>query len=142
LNGKNYDIEKSKEKMLIVFDDCFFSNTDITKCIRDIIYNGRHYNISIILSTQYPLALSPRLRTNLDYVFLFADNCTPTKKILHDHYAGMFPTFEKFKDTLSKVTTNYNSLVICNRPRVDDIQYYRANPVIDNPVINSDNESS
>lgn len=53
----------------------------------------------------------------------------------------MFPTFEKFRDTLLKVTTNYNSLVICNRS-VGNVQYYRANPVIDNLVINSDNDNS
>lgn len=80
LNEKKYNIEKLKEKMLIVFDDCFFSNTHITNCIKDIIYNGRHYNISIILSIQYPLAISPQLRINFDYVFLFADDCISTQK--------------------------------------------------------------
>ena len=39
--------------------------------MKNIIFNGRHYNILSILTTQYAQSIPPDFRGNMDYVFIF-----------------------------------------------------------------------
>ena len=116
----------------IVIDDCLSEKNNINKCkaIKEIFFNGRHMGLFFILTMQYPLGLTPDLRTNLDYIFLFRENIAKNRKALYESYAGIFPTFACFEKTLSDVTENYGCLVIHNsgtsNKLEDTVFWYKA----------------
>ena len=47
--------------------------------IMEILMNGRHYELTYILTMQTPLGITPDLRLNFDYVFLLKEDSTINK---------------------------------------------------------------
>ena len=76
-------IEKQKEKAkdgklidprgFILMDDCLSKKSSWMKDqpIMELLFNGRHYRLMYILTMQFPLGITPELRCNFDYIFLF-----------------------------------------------------------------------
>jgi len=115
----------------LILDDCLFDNTwQKDKNIRACFMNGRHYKLLFILTMQFSLGIPPNLRTNVDYVFILRENIWSNRKRLYDHYAGMFPTFEMFCETMDQCTENYECLVIDNTSKSnrieDQVYWYKA----------------
>jgi hypothetical protein len=100
------------------------------KPIQELLYNGRHYKIMYILTMQFPLGITPELRSNFDYIFLLAEDYISNQKRIYDHYAGMFPSFDSFRQVFMQLTQDYGSMVIVNRgvknSLFDKIFYYKA----------------
>ncbi len=135
-------IEKCKEKYkkgkkvdprtFLVMDDCLASKGTWMNDgpILEIFYNGRHYQILFILTMQFPLGIRPELRCNFDYIFLLAEDFYSNQKRLYDHYAGMFPSFDFFRQVFLQVTDEYGCMVIVNRgvrkELIDKIFHYKA----------------
>ena len=102
-------LKKSREKKMIgkfidpraivVMDDCLASKGTWAKdpLVSELLFNGRHRHITYILTMQYPLGITPELRSNFDYVFLLAEDVTSNLKRIYEHYAGMFPDFNSFR---------------------------------------------
>lgn len=114
--------------LLVIIDD--INNENFNSVFEEVIYNGRHYNITTILTKQFSSGLSPELRCNFDYVFLFKDDVISNIKRLYEHYAGMFPTFKSFNDVI--LSMGSNALVISNSKKsnytFDDIvKFYSIN---------------
>lgn len=132
-------IEKAKQgkkvdpRAFLLMDDCL---ADAKAWIREkpileIFQNGRHYQLMFILTMQYPLGIPPNLRCNLDYIFLLAEDTYGIQKRLYDNYAGMFPTFESFRQVFQQLTENYGCMVIINRGNrtslSEKIFFFKAN---------------
>lgn len=103
---------------VIILDDCLSSKGTAfsDKIFTELVMNGRHYRKYLILSMQFPIGIKPEIRVNFDYVFLYNEDFLTNIKRLYEHYAGMFPSFDQFRDIFIKtVATNYNALVISNR---------------------------
>ena len=133
-----------EQNITIVLDDALFNTRDYNK-INELLYKGRHYNIRVIITLQYP-SIPPAIRANFDYIFLFQENQFRTKMTLYEHYGKIFPTYDVFVDTFNKITkdsssytsntsntsnTSYTSMVINNRTqsnRIEDkIGSYKVN---------------
>jgi hypothetical protein len=115
----------------LILDDCLYDNSwQKDKNIRACFMNGRHYKLLFILTMQFSLGIPPNLRTNVDYVFILRENIWSNRKRLYDHYAGMFPTFEMFCETMDQCTENYECLVIDNTSKSnrieDQVYWYKA----------------
>lgn len=127
------DPEYIKNKYLIVIEDSMFWDTQLfkDKNIHNLFMNWRNLHTSLILLTQYSLSIPPVLRTNIDYTFIFKDNNITNRKKIHEHYAGMIPTFELFATIMNDCTKNYESIVIdntTNSDKVEDIVFgYKVN---------------
>lgn len=135
-------IEKAKEKAklgkkvdpraFLIMDDCLGSKGTWAKdeCIMEMFFNGRHYKVMYILTMQFPLGIKPELRCNFDYIFLLAEDFYSNQKRLYDHYAGMFPNFNSFRQVFVEVTNDYGSMVIVNRGTrtnfLDKVFWYKA----------------
>lgn len=140
-------IEKSKNKfvqgkkcdprLILLMDDCLSAKGQWMrdKPILELFFNGRHHQVTYILTMQFPLGISPELRSNFDYIFLLSEDFISNKKRLYDHYAGMFPHFKAFCDVFDALTSDFGSMVISNRGVRQNIMqkifYYKA-PKIDN----------
>lgn len=136
IKEKNQRLAKEGKKidtrLFLLMDDCLSSNKEWTKdtALREILLDGRHLDITYILTMQTPLGVPPEMRDNFDYVFLlYTDNYTEQRKF-YEHYTGMFPTFNLFKDVYDRLTENYGCMVIKKRNPghniSDKIYYFKA----------------
>ncbi len=130
-NGKN----QKDDRLMLIMDDCMSSKGTWVKDqnILELFFNGRHHHISFILTMQYCVGIPPEMRSNFDYIFLLAEDFISNQKRLYEHYAGMFPTFDIFKQVFSEVTQNYGIMVINNRVHstniTDKVFWYKAKNV-------------
>lgn len=132
---KREDVGKKpiNTRALIVMDDCLAEKKDWSKdpTVDVILLNGRHYDITYILTMQFPLGISPTMRSNFDYVFLLADDTFSNQKRIFEHYAGIFPNFEAFRQIFGQLTQSHSAMVIINRDPagnsvLDKIRHYKA----------------
>jgi hypothetical protein len=108
------------------------------KDIKFLFMNGRHIHTLSLLTLTVP-RVSPALRTNVDYTFIFREPNMTNRKILYDNYA-MFATFDD--QVMDQCTNNYECLVIDNTSSsnslTDQVFWYKAEPQSDfkmcNPV--------
>ena len=106
-----------KTKVMVILDNCIASKGDwrTNPSFQEMLYNSRSYNISLLLSMQYPLEFPADARSNFDYIFLLADDYISNKKRIYNYYTGMYPTFDTFNDTFEQLTNDHNAMVIVNR---------------------------
>ena len=120
-------------RAFVILDDCLYDATwTRDKMMRLLFMNGRHWKIMLVITMQYPLGIPPNLRTNIDYVFILREPYIKNRKIIHENYAGMFPTFESFAQIMDQCTENFECLVINNNSKsnrlTDQIFWYKAEP--------------
>lgn len=122
--------------VLLCLDDCCYDKAILkTKTFRELMMNGRHRKITLILTTQYCLDLPPPVRSNIDVVFMARDNLISNKKRLYEQFAGFFACQADFNKTFAALTTNYELMVIDNKTTQsndlsDCVKWYKANPDI------------
>lgn len=116
---KNRLKKRIDTRAYIIMDDCLSRKKSWGKDekILELLFNGRHYKLMYILTMQFPLGISPELRTQFDYIFLLADDFYSNIKRIYEHYAGMFPTFDSFRQIFKQLTADYGSMVIVNTSR-------------------------
>ena len=118
-------------RAFLILDDCLFDNSWINQeSTRYVFMNGRHIDMMTIITMQYPLGISPNLRTNIDFIFILRETITRNRRIIYENYAGMFPTFEMFCQFMDQCTEDYNCIVICNGVQSnkleDQVFWYKA----------------
>jgi hypothetical protein len=118
-------------RAFVVLDDCFYDNSWVSDVsMRYLFCNGRHVKTLVLITMQYPLGVPPSLRTNIDYVFILRENIVNNRKRIYDNYAGMFPNFDSFAQTMNQTTENYECLVIHNNSKSnrieDQVFWYKA----------------
>jgi hypothetical protein len=133
----NERAEKGKKltdvRAFLIMDDCMSSKHLWLKDpnILAIFNEGRHYQTCpYILSLQYAIGIQPELRSNFDFVFLLTEDTHSNRRKLHEHYAGIFRTYDLFDQVFSQVTDDYGCMVINNRLSTTDIskkiKWFRA----------------
>jgi hypothetical protein len=122
-NKKKQGKKRKDARTMLIMDDCMSSKGSWVKeqPISELFFNGRHHELSFILTMQFPLGIPPEMRSNFDYIFLLADDFISNRKRLYDHYAGMFPDFNTFQQVFLDLTENYGCMVINNRVHSKDV---------------------
>jgi hypothetical protein len=118
-------------RAFLILDDCLYDSSWIKEeSTRYVFMNGRHVDMMTIITMQYPLGITPNLRTNVDFIFILRENITSNRRRIYDNYAGMFPTFEMFSQFMDQCTENFECLVICNgiqsNKLEDQVFWYKA----------------
>lgn len=127
------DYSNVDPRAFLVLDDCLADGNEWVKDknIKWIFMNGRHAQITFILTMQYCMGITPNLRTNVDYIFICKEPKLGNQRRLYEHYAGMFPCFDMFRVILNKCTKDYGCLVIDNSSNSDRLEdqvfWYRSN---------------
>jgi hypothetical protein len=116
---------------LVLLDDCMYDKKSAKSVeFRDLIMNGRHYNIGLWNEMQYIMDMSPDIRSNVDYVFAFRDSSRNTREKLWKYFFGIFPTYEEFSEVFDACTQNYGCMVIDNTKPANGIEdcvfWYKA----------------
>ena len=127
-NGGSSNVDP---RAFLILDDCLYDATWIREeSTRYVFMNGRHIDLMTIITMQYPLGITPNLRTNVDFIFILRETMINNRKRIYDNYAGMFPTFEMFCQFMDQCTENYECLVICNgvssNKLEDQVFWYKA----------------
>ncbi len=134
----------------ILMDDCLYDRSWVKdRGIREIFMCNRSWNLLFILTIQYPLGITPNLRSNIDWLFILKNDIIENRKTFYEHYANIFPSFEIFCETLNQCTENYECLVIHKSSRSnkleDQVFWYKAeeheNFKIENPCYRIQNVS-
>jgi hypothetical protein len=118
-------------RAFLILDDCLYDNSWIQQdSTRYVFMNGRHIDLTTMITMQYPLGVTPNLRTNIDFIFILRETMIGNRKRIYENYAGMFPTFDMFCQFMDSCTNNYECLVICNgiqSNRLEDqVFWYKA----------------
>ena len=89
---KDHEKEESKS-LLLILDDClaYLKN----KSLSYLATKNRHYNISMILTTQYYKKLDPVIRANSTHWLLFKTHTEKEHSTIIEEF-NSFPEFEKF----------------------------------------------
>jgi hypothetical protein len=132
--GKSESGKTKENNFYIVLDDLLHdaSSWKKDKTIKNIFFNGRHYNLLFILTMQYPLGITPELRSNIDYVFIFNEPSVKNRKKIYEDYCSIIPSFDHFCNILDTCTQNYECLVVktsgqSNKLK-DQLFWYKAEP--------------
>jgi hypothetical protein len=107
---------------VIILDDCINGEWAKDKNLHWIAMNGRHVKTALLSSCQYAFSMSPVLRTNLDYIFIFRENNEKARRKLYDQYCGMFPNFDLFTEVLNDCTKDHECLVIDNSSQSEHLE--------------------
>jgi hypothetical protein len=118
-------------RAFLILDDCLYDKTWMNEeSTRYVFMNGRHIDLTTMITMQYPLGVPPNLRTNIDFVFILRENVIGNRKRIYDNYAGMFPTFQMFCQFMDQCTENFECLVVCNgiqsNKLEDQVFWYKA----------------
>jgi hypothetical protein len=134
MTGKSDSGKTEDNNFFIVLDDLLHdaNNWKREKTIKNIFFNGRHFNLFFILTMQYPLGITPELRSNIDYVFIFNEPSLKNRKKLYDDYCSVIPSFDFFCNILDSCTQNHECLVVKLSGTTNDIRdqlfWYKAEP--------------
>ena len=139
---KNKTRKKDGKELLdprafLVMDDCMAAKHLWIKDpkVLEVMNQGRHYQLTYILTMQYCLGIQPELITQFNFVFLLGDDNAASRRKLWEHWAGVFPKFDTFEQVFLQVTANYGCMVINNRIKNIDITkkvfWFRAKKVPD-----------
>ena len=97
---------------------------------QSIFFEGRHYLIFFILTMQEPLAIPPKLRSNIDFFFITFTNNNQDIEKLYNIAGGAFNNKKEFRSVLQACTKDYSCMVVdnvVNKNEIEDrIFYYKA----------------
>lgn len=99
-----YGAKDPRTFAFIILDDVIADQNAIrfSKTINSFFTEGRHLNITVMITTQYMKGIGPMLRGNMDIVFLQPIYGLGDRKTINELYAGWLPnrTFQELMDQL------------------------------------------
>lgn len=121
-----------KRSVLLILDDCMYQKGVLkSTAMRDLFFNGRHLNCSLIVAAQYLMEITPELRTNIDYLCVMREPILTNRQKMHKYYFGQFAKYDDFEKVMQTCTQNYGSLILdgttASTQASDSIFWYRAN---------------
>jgi hypothetical protein len=99
---------------LLVLDDCIASVPWSSPLWTRLACAGRHYELTIWISSQYYYKLPPVLRSNADTQYIMGSHLDRVVKSIYDENGGLdgCPTWQAFRERAKSATINYGCLVI------------------------------
>jgi hypothetical protein len=122
---------KVDPRAILIMDDCLSKdNWKKMEAMNEILFNGRHYQLTYILAMQYSKGIGPALRGNFDYICLLNEDFYMNMRKLYEEFAGMFPSYQLFYQVFKECTEDYRCMIIDNRKPSRDIKkkifWYKA----------------
>lgn len=101
-----------------------------SKAFQKVFTIGRHLNIMMLMAIQFVLGVSPGMRQNIDYVFLFQTEGDNDLKKAYENYGALVPNFKIFKKLFYECTNDHGCMVIDRTVKSnkwwDKVFYYKA----------------
>ena len=106
--------EHYDKSAFVVFDDCLPAKAFTSQLFVDLSTTYRHWNISVIISSQYIYRISPTIRECSKYAIMFRTTTQKSIKALFDSFGTFFKNYEEFKTYLISNTED-NHFIIMDR---------------------------
>jgi hypothetical protein len=122
---------KTLRNCFIVLDDLAFDKQLFnSKQMRQLMMNGRHYGICLVITAQFLGDLPTYFRANVDYVLTCRTPGIQDRERLWKNFFGAIPTFHMFCQIMDSCTEDYHTLVLDNTAQSnkleDQIFWYKA----------------
>ena len=105
-------IEKGINKQaFIIIDDCLTSEFN-NQLFTDLITQHRHYNITVIISTQYIYKINPTIRECANYAIMFRQSTKRSIEALYESFGNHFNNYKEFKTYLTDNTGDYQFIFV------------------------------
>jgi hypothetical protein len=115
-----------KKNAFIILDDCLTSETN-SQTFTDLITQHRHYNITVIISTQYIYKINPTIRECTNYAIIFRPSTDRSIKALFESYGSHFNKLDDFKKYVIENTGEYQFVFVDVNSQSDEIgKIYRV----------------
>jgi hypothetical protein len=102
----------SDPRAFLILDDCLYDKSWINEeSTRYIFMNGRHIDMVTLITMQYPLGITPNLRTNIDFVFILRENNITNRKRIYDNLQVCFQHLKCFVNLWINVQKIMNVLL-------------------------------
>jgi len=117
--------------IFIVLDDLAFNKAlFLSKQMRELMFNGRHYGIMLVITAQYLMDLPTYFRSNVDYVITTRTPGIQDRERLYKNFFGVVPSFNMFQSIMDSTTEDYHVLMVDNTSQSnaleDNIFWYKA----------------
>jgi hypothetical protein len=126
----------SKDKQVdpsafLVLDDCFYDDQwKRDEPMKEIMFNGRHFKLCLLMTMQYPIGIPPAFRANIDYVFILRETGHNDLKKIYENFCRASLRFSEFKELMEIATEDNQCLVIDNTSKSnkleDQVFWYKA----------------
>ena len=101
------------ERIFLVLDDCAFDVKAFkSKVLKYLFFNSRHLKITLFISIQDCLVLSPALRANVDFVLASREKGKSYRQRFFDAYGICFNSFKEFDKIFRALTENFHTMVL------------------------------
>lgn len=95
----------------IMLDDAVADNgVRYSEHLLKLFIAGRHYKIHLVVTTQYPTLITPKMRANLDYAFIFTQISRKEREHIRDQYLGYIDA--QYADALVDYYTRDNHCLV------------------------------
>jgi len=132
-------LKKEQENFMrqfVIYDDCInkkgIFHYKAGDPLRRIFVNGRHYETLLWFNTQYPMAIPPDMRANVDWAFMFNAAGANERDALYELFGQPLSHQHLFAGLLAHNTTDYGMMAVNNQQTVvrivDRYKWYRAKP--------------
>jgi hypothetical protein len=112
------DRNRDGQKILIVVDDCIgdvgFKKLDSSDVLTKISTRGRHFGVSLIVSSQAVSAVSSHFRKNTDCIVVFATENARERTIIHEEFLAHLSK-EEFRQIFNFATKDKHSFLLFNK---------------------------
>lgn len=110
--------KKDDERILFIVDDCIteakFKNPKATSILNTIAVNGRHMNVSLIITSQKITGISTYIRSQADGIITFALRTEAEIKALYDDNSIGGLSYSEFKALYSHATNEKYGFLYIN----------------------------
>ena len=120
--GKTTQKDKPKNILLILDDCCSNTRFHSSKSFEKIFTTGRHYFISLIITTQFLHHIPPSARSNSDFILVSTLN-NNNVQILCDEYTLGSIDKKEFIEMYRRLSKDYGFLLINNSSVKDNNDY-------------------
>jgi Poxvirus A32 protein len=126
---------KTDLRLLIVLDDAAFNRKVMqSNVLKEVYLNGRHYDVTLIVTLQYLIDLNVSMRSNVDvYLFLKELNKNNRERI-YKEACGFLPNLKVFEQLFNDATSDYEAFVVnsrCTSSNPEDIvHHYKADATL------------
>lgn len=120
----------NETRQFLVMDDLLAEAKEWTKDenVRDLFFNGRHYNIFYTLSLQSMQGIPSSFKGNADYIFIFKESSPDTRKKINQVFG--FGSYDDFSSLMDACTNDYECLVIDTTSKTNKVEdmvfFYKA----------------
>jgi len=101
---------------LVLCEDCMAGTGKARltndKTIKDIVLNGRHRGFTLVIISQYVHAVTPDIRSNVDYVVLLENDMGDDLKKIYQHWFTKLGKFDVFMALFTQLTKDHGMMVL------------------------------